>query len=241
MRTLFLMIASLLFTHQVFANDELKQYAELQALHVETTLEVINLSLTETSDFLARNPDADELMRHNTLATYVERTPGLRAIIHIDEKGNLTTDSFTYPTRNIKLTDREYVKQAMASNQPKLYISKPVVGRSSGVPFVPISQPILDRNNNAQGAIAGILTPEILIKQDMLCTLCFSGVFRNDNQSLITYPSTASNENASLTEFLKTKKNGFHVSKTDTQFLHSWVIHSEKFPVSIIVSKFMTE
>ncbi|MDV7340453.1 hypothetical protein RYZ26_12680 [Terasakiella sp. A23] len=241
MRALFLIFASLFIIPQAFGDDELKQYAELQALYVETTMEAISLSLTETSDFLGRNPEADEMLQHNTLAKYVDRTPGLRAIIYVNEKGDLKADSFTYPARKIKLKDREYVKQSMNSTEQKLYISKPVVGRSSGVPFVPISQPILDRNNKAYGVIAGILTPEILIKQDMLCNQCFSGVFRNDNTPLITYPSTASYKVESLNAFLDSKKNGFHEAQTNGQTLHSWVIHSEKFPLSIIVSTFMTE
>lgn len=241
MRTLFFSLLTLLISTVASANDELKQYAELQALHVETTLQAIDLSLQEASDFLSRNPDADEMLRHTTLGKYVERTPGLRAIIQIDKSGQLKADSFTFPVRNISLKDRAYVKNVLNSEKLFLYISSPVVGRSSGVPFVPISRAMTDRNNEPQGVVAGILTPEILIKQELLCNKCFAGVFREDLAPLVTYPSTASFSDGSLTDFLKQKQSGFHTLTKETQELQSWIIHSEKFQLSVVVSKFMTE
>ncbi|NVK18503.1 MAG: hypothetical protein HWE30_07415 [Methylocystaceae bacterium] len=192
MRLLFLFLSAFFLSNTAHADEELKEYADYQVLHVKNTIKSIDLTLLESIDFLNRNLGKEEATLHKSLLQYAERTPGLRAIIVTDTKGKLKLDSFSYPTKNINLADREYVKNATALNNQSLYIGQPVVGRSSGTAFLPFSRALLNANKESQGVIAAIMHPGFLIKQDMLCAQCFVAVFNSHQKLVVSYPTNAS-------------------------------------------------
>lgn len=134
------LLLSFVAAQDTYAADDIRDYAEFQAFHAENTIQAIDLALLDASELIERNPEAEELVLHTTLAKYVERTPGLRAIISTDHTGQLKIDSFTYPAKDIDLSDREYVKTALNNAERDLYIGSPLVGRSSGAAFVPFAR-----------------------------------------------------------------------------------------------------
>ncbi|WP_419799994.1 hypothetical protein [Terasakiella sp.] len=183
------LLLSFVAAQDTYAADDIRDYAEFQAFHAENTIQAIDLALLDASELIERNPEAEELVLHTTLAKYVERTPGLRAIISTDHTGQLKIDSFTYPAKDIDLSDREYVKTALNNAERDLYIGSPLVGRSSGAAFVPFARALLDSDKKSLGAIAGIIHPGFLIKQDALCPQCIVSLFNDRNEVLVSYPS----------------------------------------------------
>ncbi|WP_417793513.1 hypothetical protein [Terasakiella pusilla] len=190
MRALYLFICAVILTTNAHASDELTTYANLQKSHVQDNISAIKGAIQKANGLLRDAQARDEKDVHDDLQQIVQNTAGLRAIIYIDKDGILTVDSFTYPARRINLTDREYVKAVADASHTDLYIGQPVQGRSSGVSFIPLSQRVTGENGEPLGVVAGIVTPDALIRQDILCTHCFMGIFSTGGTKLVSYPSS---------------------------------------------------
>ncbi len=221
-------------------NEELERYASFQAHQAETVLKAADLALLEAADFVERKPDAKEFEKHSIFRTYVEKTRSLRAVILTDKEGNLKVDSFKFPRHEMNLADRAYVKNSLGSKDRSLYIGKPILGRSSGLSFIPLSRAILDINKNVQGTITGILSPEALIRQDMICGHCFVGVFNKDNELLVSYPSDVSYPadfstifNEQPQQYIKEHKAGKHLAS-------SWTITIKGYAMRVILSQIIS-
>ena len=101
-----------------------------------------DIALTAVSDILERNPNTEDIIVHGALKRYADKVKGLRAIIVTDSKGFLKYDSFSFPARELDLSDRHYIKAARLATGREFIIANPVIGRTSGIPFVPVSRPI---------------------------------------------------------------------------------------------------
>ncbi len=235
MRIFFLLLVFFLTTTAVHANEHLKKHAQFQALHVQKSIEAIDLTLLDASDYVERNPDQEELVLHETLGKYVEKAPGLRAVIVTDKKGNLVVDSFTYPAKTINLSDREYVVYAMKQKDRALHMGSPLIGRSSGVAFLPFSRPLFDSNNVVNGVIAGVMHPGFLIKQESLCAKCLVGVF-TEKETLVSYPSNAQYPEGYLAKLRQVEEGVVFDYELNGHPIESYHIYNEKYGLYIVVS-----
>lgn len=190
MRALYLFICAVLLMSNAQASDELTTYANLQKSHVQENISAIQGAIQKANEILRDGQQREEKALHDALGQIVQHTVGLRAIIYINKDGILAVDSFTYPARQISLADREYVKAVAGASNSDLYIGQPVQGRSSGVSFIPLSQSVAQENGAPLGVVAGIVTPDALIRQDILCTHCFMGIFKTGGTKLVSYPSS---------------------------------------------------
>jgi len=222
----------------VWGADDIREYAEFQAFHVEQTVQAIDLALLDSSELMERSPDSDELNLHTTLAKYVERTPGLRAIIATDKAGQLKVDSFTYPSKDLDLSDRQYVKHALNAANRDLFIGSPLVGRSSGAAFVPFARALFDSDKKVLGVITGIIHPGFLIKQDTLCTQCIVSLFNSRNEVLVSYPSNAHFPNDYTAQMNALEKGGLLNARINDHEIETWVIALKEYDIRIGVSKF---
>lgn len=230
---------TLFFTTPGWADNHIQEYADFQAFHVEKTVQAIDLALLDSSEFVERNLSADELVLHNTLTKYVERTPGLRAIIATNEKGQLTLDSFTYPAKDISLADRSYVKAALSQTDRTLYIGSPLVGRSSGAAFVPFARPLLNANKKAIGAIAGIIHPGFLIKQDTLCPQCIVTLINERNEVLVSYPSNTDFPDTFIDRINAMEDSGMLEGTINDHQIQTWVTILDDYKIRVSISKFL--
>lgn len=232
------LLLSVVAAQSTYAADDIRDYAEFQAFHAEKTIQAIDLALLDASELIERNPEAEELVLHTTLAKYVERTPGLRAIISTNRTGQLKIDSFTYPAKDIDLSDREYVKTVLNAEERDLYIGSPLVGRSSGAAFVPFARALLDSDKKALGAIAGIIHPGFLIKQDALCPQCIVSLFNDRNEVLVSYPSNTHYPGDFIEKINELNTNGELNGTINEHKIQTWVIILKKYNVRVSVSKF---
>ncbi|SCA57180.1 hypothetical protein MTBPR1_40203 [Candidatus Terasakiella magnetica] len=170
----------------------MKLSAEFQAINVEALLRTMDLALLGATDLIERDDKANELIIHEALGRYVARAPALRAIIATDGEGILRYDSFKYPAKNVDLHDRGYIKAALKQKERTIYIGSPIKGRTSGIAFLPMSQPIFDLEKNVIGVVAGIITPDKLIRQNILCNQCFVGIYKESGEEIAVYPASLS-------------------------------------------------
>jgi len=84
------------------------------------------------------------------------KNPSLIQLSFIDAKGWLAASSLPYSGR-VYLGDREHYKSHVDTDQDRLYISRPVVGRVSGKSSVQISR----RVNTPDGRLAGVLVASV--------------------------------------------------------------------------------
>jgi hypothetical protein len=238
MRVIIAFVCILFSLSALHAEEDLKTYADFQALHINTTIDSIDLALLEASDFLERNPDKDELFLHDTLAKYVAHTPSLRAIISTNAVGLLIIDSFTYPRKHVDLHDREYIKQALNTPDRTLYIGSPVLGRTSGLSFIPFTHSLLNSDKNIIGTVTGIMHPGFLIKQHQLCAQCFMGVFNKIGQQLVAYPSQMTYPNSFIKQL--NERSDYTIEHTlNERAVTSWVVFIKKYGLHLVLSNFV--
>ncbi|MCV0429123.1 MAG: hypothetical protein K5905_27025 [Roseibium sp.] len=120
---------------------------------------------------------------HEEFREIAERLPGVRAIILIDPSGTLTIDSYQHPPADINLSDREYVQRAQQS--PGLFIGTTTIGRTSGVPFLPVAKQVGDN------VVAAIVAPHFLIHEEGRCADCVSALLREDGSLIASFPPAA--------------------------------------------------
>jgi hypothetical protein len=129
---------------------------------------------------------ADEKKVHQILNRMISGLPFIRAIIVIQGNGTLTFDSASLPAVNMDLSDRSYFKRAVQGAPHHLWIEPPVVGRSSGVPFLPIASRI--PSPNGDWVIVAVVVPDALIDVSLRCTACSIALLNGDGDLLTAMP-----------------------------------------------------
>ena len=117
---------------------------------------------------------------HEEFRDLVERLPGVRAVIAVGPDGDLVTDSYAYPAPDVNLNDRSYVKAARST--PGLHIGETAIGKTSGIPFLPVAKRVGDY------VIAAILSPHFLIHEEGRCTDCVSAIILEDGTVVTAFP-----------------------------------------------------
>ncbi|WP_298815408.1 hypothetical protein [uncultured Roseibium sp.] len=120
---------------------------------------------------------------HEEFREIAERLPGVRAIIAVGPDGRLEIDSYQFPAPDVNLGDREYVKQSRLGRG--LYMGAAKIGRTSGIPFLPVSKLVGDH------VIAAIISPHFLIHEEGRCADCVSAILREDGTLLASFPPAA--------------------------------------------------
>lgn len=238
MRLVFLITFFSLLAFPLNAQDILREHGKFQVHHARSSLAAITFALQEAGDFVERNHREEEMVLHKTLAQFVKKTPGLRAIIATDKMGKLTIDSYNFPARPLDLKDRAYVKSALRSTARYVTLNKTVTGRTSGLSFIPLSRALFDVKKKLSGSLSAIVSPSALIHQDQLCTQCFVGLFTKEGELLVSYPSTATYPDG-FRQLVKDQPDDSKVThRFDDQEVFSWLGHVGLYDLRLSISKF---
>ncbi len=167
---------------------DLESSTTVLALTVSNVLSETELALTAVSDVFQRDPNVQPIVMHGTLKRYAKLAAGLRAILVTDPQGQLIVDSYNYPPDDLDLSDRAYIRAAQISETDDIYFGKPVVGRSSGVPFVPVSRPVRSFSGKLIGVAIGIITPRDLIPHEVKCRFCVYSIMSENNGVIAIEP-----------------------------------------------------
>lgn len=167
-----------------------EERAQLLRTHVQGLMKQVELVMMAVSDLVERKADIEEIVVHGALKRYTKRVKGLRAVIVTDGKGLLKFDSFSYPAPKLDLSDRTYIKAAKVAIERGMMVTKPVTGRTSGLPFIPVVNPVFDASDALIAVVVGILVPDAVIPKDMVCARCFASVF-DERETLVARHPTA--------------------------------------------------
>ncbi|EBA18372.1 hypothetical protein RSK20926_11654 [Roseobacter sp. SK209-2-6] len=137
-------------------------------------LELAEALLRSSADFWAENPDVGGINAHLSLRQVLNGSPYFRSILAIGEDGILSFDSFNpVPFLGAKdLSDRGYWKAANAAKPKTLVFSPPVVGRQSGMTFVPLAMAVPGGTARRQRVVVLTALPETLLPTSNMCNFC---------------------------------------------------------------------
>jgi len=85
-------------------------------------------------------------------------TPGLQWLLVARENGELAASSIDLPSRR-NLADREYFATHLETRTSELYLGPPLVGQTTGLPFIPISRRAVDDRGRFLGVVAAGVDP----------------------------------------------------------------------------------
>ncbi len=110
--------------------------AALNLACAERVVTEANFAIEAVAPFVGDTEQQPAII-HAELRRFAELAGGVRAMIVLDGDGKLKHDSFRYPAATLDLSDREYFKKAISTDE--LVIGKTVIGRTTSVPFEIIS------------------------------------------------------------------------------------------------------
>jgi hypothetical protein len=117
---------------------------------------------------LSNNLNDDEV--HRALNRMIKGIPFVRAFIIIGENGTLAYDSSVLPAASMDLSDRLYFQQTVKSPLHDLWVAPPISGRSSSLPFIPMTSRI--HASGKDWVVVAIVIPDQLIDPAFRCPAC---------------------------------------------------------------------
>lgn len=168
MRVVCLVLICILNVSISFAAENAnKEKLRTLSVHLNSLLNQTELALLAASDFLTDRQSVSGAVVEATLQRYVEQVDGIRAIIVTDEKGYLLYDTFNKvaskakkPGKPLFLGDRQYFIDATNAKGMKVYHT--LIGRTSGLPFLPVSRPVF-LDEQLKYVVIAIMAPNKLI------------------------------------------------------------------------------
>jgi hypothetical protein len=182
-------VAALLFMPVSVHANSVKHQARLVDQHVKSLMRNAELA-THAIGEMYKNGGLSDADFHAYLNDYLPMMPEVRAIVVVDENGVIAHDSFMLPAVPIDLSERAYVQGAKDLSGRGLYIGKINRGKTSGLPFLPISRAIYDDGRFA-GVVSLVVTPNNLLRHTQWedCQFCYVEVLRGDKTMLAQYPA----------------------------------------------------
>jgi len=177
---------------KAFAKDNLALAASYQVVHAESLIRAADITLVNITNLFGydENNEINKLITHNSLNRLIKRTPGLRALFTTNVQGELQSDSFRYPIRNLNLIERPYIKKALSLTPHDLYIGAPIPNPFIGFDSLPLSRPIFNQKGHINGVAVAIMTPDHLIQRQNVCKKCVVSVFKKTGEKLVSFPAS---------------------------------------------------
>lgn len=145
----------------------------------------IDLALLAAEDVVQRE-NSELVVQTAALRRYVDRVPGMRAILYIDKSGQLLLDTFNYPPPKLDLGSRSYFEKA--NRRPKTLIVDAVVkGGTSSLPFVPIARQVAN-SKGPMGVATGVMNPGALMAPYDICGRCVVLIVNREGEVLASNP-----------------------------------------------------
>ncbi len=241
MRRLVLILFILILGSLAVAGSDQKEHKLLnQALNASSLLNQTSTVLMAAGDLLSNNPDLTPSVLEATLARYANQVDGIRSILVLDDRGEIVYDTYhKVASRGISqrlyLGDRDYFKGAF--NQRKMTLYTPVIGRTSGSPFLPASQAVMT-NGAVKYVTVAILSPNRLIHPSIIETdYSVVTIFNREGKLLAKFPDGTDIPD-DFYESLEINKNGTNtrIVPFNQNFAHSVWVHDSKHEITVVYS-----
>jgi len=180
-----IVIAAVLFTCGAAKADETKfrireaqQASRISALTADRVLFAAEQALDAAARIISTVKN--QRLIHEELKLLASGVPGARAIIVINEDGSLLHDSYRFPVAPLNLSDRSYFVEASRSHG--LIVGQTIVGRTSGLSFVPIAKKL------GKHTIVAITGRYSLVDVATSCADCWAGMVKNNGDLVSIFP-----------------------------------------------------
>ena len=223
------------------SDNEIRIQARLLNVYSEAVLDRTKIGLISLSNILQRS-NLSQKEGHELFGQLVKELDGIRAIIFIQSDGKLLYDSFSYPTPDVNLKERKYFIETMASSTDRLLIGKQIKGKTSSIPFLPVTMRV-NKDNQFFGVLTAIVTPSVLVSSGspQHCLHCISLLTDLEGNIIADHPS-----GLEITEELKKKLHATSQPVKGTEVIdigkikaRIYWIRNEEFPYISIFLEFI--
>lgn len=166
----------------------LEQKATSMAKFLEAKLRNAELLLKRSGDLVKQGANVSPVIAQATLEDYTQDVEGVRALLYVNAAGQLKLDSTRYPAPNINLATRHYFKLAMLQAPETMIVGRRIVGKQSGVPFIPLAMKVGKYTGEEKGVVVAVVTPESFTSGVKQCQYCFTAIFSEDGGLLYSNP-----------------------------------------------------
>ncbi len=139
--------------------QQLKDAIGLQSTFINRWLENHSTQIGVLSHLMSgRTESKDEISR--MFKSFMSEEGEYTAVLYVDAQGKIVVDSQS-PNSSGDVSDRDYFKEAKAGRS---LITDVLISKNSSRPFLFISSPIMDENNDFNGLVCGVIHIGILEK-----------------------------------------------------------------------------
>lgn len=180
-----------------------------------------------------------DYLTHAELKATTDRINGVRSILLVGTDGNVRHDAFSFPPPQINVAERQYFQNALAASG--LVFGEGVIGRTSGVPFIPIST----YKTALNGVLTAIVDPRKLRDSLDWCrgtsASCGGAITTADGKIVTASPAKAPiHEEVSRILVSKTERSGTFVYERPNFRMLVAFRKSERFPITVWASQTLT-
>ncbi|MBO6805529.1 hypothetical protein [Thalassospira sp.] len=170
-------------------NVSLEENVLLMATHVESILNQTDGLMRRSADLLRNAGGMNDVVIQGSLSSYTEQVEAVRALLFINAKGILTFDTTRHPAPDLDLSERSYFNETINLEDDRIHIGTPVLGKQSGVPFVPVTRVLRGVSGSVMGVLVAVMTPDAWLPAERACRLCFYSAFTTTGQTIMTAPA----------------------------------------------------
>lgn len=141
--------------------QQLKDAISLQSSFIDRWLEDHSTQIGVLSRLVkGRTGDKDEIRR--IFKAFMSEEGEYTAVLYVDAQGQIAVDSQSQsPDSSGDVSDRDYFKEARAGRR---FITDVLISKNSSRPFVFVSSPVMDGNNEFNGLVCGVIHIGVLKK-----------------------------------------------------------------------------
>lgn len=211
---------------------ETNKAADRALKQTEAMATAISFAFDYLATFLGETGPPPAVIQAELKAT-AARLEGVRSILVINKDGTLLHDAFSYPPPAVNLATRSYMISALEN--PGVQFGKAIIGRTSGIPFAPLSafKPSLN------AVFAAIMDLRKIREPLNWClSVCGGAVLTAEGNMIAASPPETTLPDDLIAEVLKREETegSFLYHRANLSALIAFR-KSQRFPVIIVTSR----
>lgn len=135
-------------------DTDFEKSAEIVSAHTERVLSKIDIAMTAAEE-IAHRKSATTIIKHAAIRSIINKVNAPQEMLWAAKSGSLEVDSFNFPTPILNLSSRPYFQLAL-SRPGNLILTPPEIGKTSGVPFLPMVR------GNDESVMVAVINPGVL-------------------------------------------------------------------------------
>lgn len=174
-----ILVAGFFAATSAFADSTARSTTDLVYEMAEARFELAELVLRTSANYLAAQPDVSAADGHLALKSILNGSEYFRAILALNENGELLFDSFNsvglqeLPSGpRLDLSGRKYFRSTTNLPSSTLKISPTEVGKQSGESFIPLTMSVQNETGFNQPVVVLVAPPQAFLPPIEVCSYC---------------------------------------------------------------------